>query len=226
MLTGPVWLKWVFTVVFAVLAGYSMVRVAALTRSSRTAVLAPVSGDSSGAVNPVECGCSDQTAGERASSLAHAVMALAMAAMFLPVPLPVSSTLWIVLFAAMAAWFAAGLLRARSQGGLGTIRWTSVAIHHLVGSLAMIYMSVMMLPGSGMAGMAMGGMDMSSGKIDFVPVITTPLLLYFVADTVASARRLSRASPGSAGALGSARLLGTCRTLMSLGMTAMLVASL
>ena len=52
------------------------------------------------------------------------------------------------------------------------------------------------------------------------------LLLYFVADTVASGRRLLRAPSGSTGALNSARLLGTCRTLMSLGMVVMLVAML
>jgi hypothetical protein len=225
MLLGPVWLNWAFTALFAVLAGYSIIRAATLTPSSQTAPV-PVDAESAGAVNPVECGCSDQTAGERTSGLAHAVMAVAMAAMFLPVPNPVPGAIWIVLFAVMAAWFAAGLLRARTVGGVGAIRWTSVAIHHVVGSLAMIYMSVVTLSGSGMAGMQMGGMDMSGGKIDFGPVITTPLLLYFVADTVASGRRLFRAPSRSTGALNSARLLGTCRTLMSLGMTVMLVAML
>lgn len=225
MLIGASWVNWAFTALFAVVAGYSMVRLAALTRSSRAPM--PVGAESAAAVNPVECGCTDQTAGERASSLAHAVMAVAMAAMVLPVPGPVPGALWIVLFAPMAVWFAAGLLRARTVGGLGAVRWTSVAIHHVVGSLAMIYMSVVLLSGSGgMTGMATGGMHVPDGKIDLVPVFTTPLLLYFVADTVSSGRRLFRAPSGSTGALDSARLRGTCRTLMSLGMTVMLVAML
>lgn len=223
MLIGPGWLNWAFTALFAVLAGYSIIRVAALTPRSQTAPI-PVGAESAGAVNPIECGCSDQTAGERTSSLAHAVMAVAMAVMFLPMSNPILGAIWIALFAVMAAWFATGLLRARTEGGVGAIRWTSVAIHHVVGSLAMIYMTAVMLSGSRMAGMKMGGM--SGGNIDFVPIITTPLLLYFVADTVASGRRLLRAPSGSTGALNSARLLGTCRTLMSLGMTVMLIAML
>jgi hypothetical protein len=119
-------------------------------------------------------------------------------------------------FALMAVWFGAGLLRVP-----GSAPWTSAARHHLMGALAMVSMAAMSLSPHGMA---MGG-DHSehggSGSIMDVldPVLTTGLFLYFAADTLWSARQLF-------GTGRPARLANACRVLMGVGMAVMLGAML
>lgn len=222
MLMVPVWASWALAAMFTVLGGYSAVRVAAL---SPDPVPVPVPASAGpGTVETVACGCSDETSGERASSLAHAVMALAMATLFLPSTDPVPTAVWIILFTAVAAWFGAGLLRAGNA-----TRWTSVAVHHLIGALAMIYMLVSMGSGSAnsAAGTDMSGMDMSGGRAGIAgPVVVIALMLYFGADATSSGLRLFRPAPADTGVLRSVRLSASCRVLMCLGMIVMLAVIL
>lgn len=73
-----------------------------------------------------------------------ALMALGMAAMFLPGRGPVPPAAWIVVFTAAAVWSAASLVRGRPGGEPG---------HLLVGSVAMVFMLVVG-HGSGSVGTA------------------------------------------------------------------------
>lgn len=67
-----------------------------------------------------------------AHAAAHAVMGIGMAAMFVPAVDPVPRPVWVAVFAAVAVWFAAACVRARSLlGDAGS---------HVVGAAAMLYM--------------------------------------------------------------------------------------
>ncbi|MFC7342301.1 DUF5134 domain-containing protein [Saccharopolyspora griseoalba] len=70
--------------------------------------------------------------------IAHALMGAGMTAMHLPAGAP--PTAWVVLFAALALWLGALALRVRRPSYL----------HHVIGSLAMIYMTI--APRTGHAG--------------------------------------------------------------------------
>ena len=67
-----------------------------------------------------------------AAELSHAAMGLGMAAMFSPLGNPVPGAAWTVVFVLCGAWFAAAVLRSGSFGG--------EAVHHVVGSGAMLFM--------------------------------------------------------------------------------------
>ena len=62
----------------------------------------------------------------------HAAMALGMAAMAAPLGDPVPEPVWTVVYVLIAVWFAVLVLRTRSTGG--------DAVHHVVGSGAMLFM--------------------------------------------------------------------------------------
>jgi hypothetical protein len=210
-----------FTAVFMALAISSTVRAIAVERIRSTVPVAVgVGARQESPVNVIGCGCADSVADARASGVAHAVMALAMAVMFLPLASPVPSAVWTGVFVLMGAWFAAGLLRVKPSGESVVMPWDSVAVHHLLGSIAMVYLSVTQWNGgSGNSGGGMAGMDMSVGSVGFLgSIVTTALLLYFVVDTGLSGIRLRKSS--------GARLAGICRVLMSLGMAAMMFAML
>lgn len=64
----------------------------------------------------------------------HAAMGIGMAAMFSPSGDPVPAAVWIAVFTACGAWFAADALRSPA----GSRR--SDAVHHVVGSGAMLFM--------------------------------------------------------------------------------------
>ncbi|MEV7521198.1 DUF5134 domain-containing protein [Streptomyces sp. NPDC091371] len=88
--------------------------------------------------------------------------------------------------------------------------------HHLVGSLAMVYMALTAAYGSGHGG--------------GLPLLTGALLLYYAGYVVLGGARLITAgtavahSAGSAGPAGSAELTRACRLAMGMGMLAMLLA--
>jgi uncharacterized protein DUF5134 len=64
----------------------------------------------------------------------HAVMGLGMAAMFSPVGVPVPTAVWVGAFLLSGAWFAAVALRSAPGPG------RTDAVHHVVGSAAMLFM--------------------------------------------------------------------------------------
>lgn len=66
------------------------------------------------------------------AELLHLVMASGMAAMFAPAFDPVPRVAWVVTFAAGAAWASVAVVRDRAFGGEPG--------HHLVGSVAMLFM--------------------------------------------------------------------------------------
>jgi hypothetical protein len=67
-----------------------------------------------------------------AAEASHAAMALGMAAMASPLGDPVPEPVWMGVFVGFAAWFAALALRTRSAD--------REAVHHVVGSGAMLFM--------------------------------------------------------------------------------------
>jgi peptidoglycan/LPS O-acetylase OafA/YrhL len=145
----------------------------------------------------------------------EALMGFGMAAMAVPAAV-LAPPAWG--WAVFAAVFAAAALRA-----LWPARRSGHHLHHLVGSLAMVYMAVAMAtsPGGGHAGHAAAG----------VPLLTGGLLVYYTVYVLRSGVRLASpvASPagGAAAALGRdtrSELAPACRLSMGIGMLAMLLA--
>ncbi|WP_406151152.1 DUF5134 domain-containing protein [Streptomyces sp. NBC_01012] len=179
------------------------------------------------------------TARERASARAEALMGFGMAAMAVPAALlTLPEWMWVV----YAVVFGAAALRA-----VGFARAGGHHLHHLVGSLAMVYMAVAMAPGAahatggGHAGHGTG----AAGSAGGVPLLTGALLVYYALYVLHSAGRLIPApapvgvpdggggSPrGSAGVGGGTaapawgarpELALACRLTMGIGMFAMLL---
>ncbi|MEV0601829.1 DUF5134 domain-containing protein [Streptomyces sp. NPDC050315] len=147
----------------------------------------------------------------RGQARGEGLMALGMAAMALPaavVPLPGwSAWVFVAAFGTIGLW----ALAARHP-------------HHAVGSLAMVYMALVMTTaqaGAGHAGHAVHG---GAGGI---PVLTGLLLAYFAVHAVASGIRLipapAVAPAGGPAAVPRPELLSACRTAMSVGMFTMLL---
>ncbi|MGW7054342.1 DUF5134 domain-containing protein [Streptomyces sp. NPDC054887] len=153
----------------------------------------------------------------REEAAGEALMGFGMAAMAVPAAVLAPPAWGWALYAAV---FGGAALR-----GLWQARTGAVHAHHVVGSLAMVYMALVMAPGGGAghrahaAGYAAGG----------VPLLTGALLLYYVAYVLRSGVRLlpveaGRAGPGGAVAWGARPELAlACRLSMGLGMIAMLV---
>ncbi|GAA3477625.1 DUF5134 domain-containing protein [Streptomyces yanii] len=161
---------------------------------------------------------------ERRTARAEAVMGFGMATMAAPAavfPPPVWGwTVYVVLFGAAVL---RGLWFARRRGH---------HLHHLVGSLAMVYMALVMAPGSGAAAHGAGGahghqMTQVAGG---VPLLTGMLLVYYAAYVLRSGTRLipvAAAGPaeGPIGGDWGARpeLALACRLTMGIAMFAMLL---
>ncbi|MER6917192.1 DUF5134 domain-containing protein [Streptomyces sp. NPDC000594] len=171
---------------------------------------------------------------ERREAGEDALMGLGMAAMALPVLLDGAWTVYAVVFGG-AALHALWSLRHRSTRHL----------HHLVGSLAMVYMALAMAPPA----TGHGGHPAAAG----VPLVTGALLLYYAGYALLSGARLVPAAGAPAGVMatgpratapagdggdgqaGTGRAGGgragsgpglapACRLAMALGMLAMLLA--
>ncbi|MGW6290111.1 DUF5134 domain-containing protein [Streptomyces sp. NPDC055107] len=168
---------------------------------------------------------------ERRTARSEAVMGFGMAAMAVPAA-ALSPPDWA--WAVYAALFGAAALRAlRPALGGGH------HLHHLVGSLAMVYMAVAMAPavtGSGGGGHAGHGAAAGAGGI---PLLTGALLVYYAFYVLGSAGRLlpgtavapaggtgpAARGPGGfgGGTDGRPELMSACRLTMGIGMFAMLL---
>ncbi|MGC5345478.1 DUF5134 domain-containing protein [Streptomyces sp. DT24] len=177
-----------------------------------------------------------EAAEERRTARAEALMGFGMAAMALPAAVvPPPAWAWV----AYAVLFGAAALRA-----LRTARRGGHHLHHLVGSLAMVYMALTMAPGIGGAGHGAGGAHAGHGSgavaptAGGIPLLTGLLLVYYAVYVLRSGARLIPAgAPGAeaGGGAGAGRgngwgawgarpeLVPACRLTMGIGMLAMLL---
>ncbi|MEV8566335.1 DUF5134 domain-containing protein [Streptomyces sp. NPDC051322] len=157
----------------------------------------------------------------RASAGGEALMAFGMAVMALPAALvTIPARGWTVL----AVVFGCGALRA-----LWSARTAGHHLHHLVGTLAMVYMTVPMASG----GMQAGHMEHAAGG---VPLVTGVLLAYYAGYVLRTGATLIPVPPPvAAGPTGGAANAATpgwgarpeltlaCRLSMGIAMFAMLL---
>jgi hypothetical protein len=145
----------------------------------------------------------------RHDDVAHVVKGVGMIAMLLSWTRLVPMPFWVLVFAGLAVFFAALLLRSAG----GTENWDHV--DHVVGSIGMIYMVVAMGgPTTGMAGMSASPLAMSFG-------------LYFLAFGAWSGVRALRpvAVRGTSLVLGRPMVVHGCRALAAGGMAYLLLVS-
>lgn len=171
---------------------------------------------------------------ERRAARAEAVMGFGMAAMAVPAAV-VTLPGWT--WAVYAALFGGAALRA-----LVAARHRAHHLHHLVGSLAMVYMAVAMAPGAAVRGGHMDhGAAGSAASAGGVPLLTGVLLAYYALYVLRSAGRLVPATVAAAGPGSPRRAVGgtgggaapgrganpevalACRLTMGIGMFAMLL---
>ncbi|MFE6036542.1 DUF5134 domain-containing protein [Streptomyces sp. NPDC056452] len=167
---------------------------------------------------------------ERRTARAEGLMGFGMAAMAVPAAV---FTLPGWTWAVYAVVFGGAALRV-----LVTAPYRAHHLHHLVGSLAMVYMAVAMAPGAGRGGG--GHMDHgaagSAASAGGIPLLTGVLLAYYALYVLRSAGRLipvtAAAGPGGPGGTGGAagpgresrpELALACRLTMGIGMFAMLL---
>ncbi len=213
-MAGVVWVRWVFVAVFVAVALLCVVRLLAHRRDA------------------ARSGCGT----DRISDASHGVMGLGMAAMFSPWGAPVPALYWQVLFGALAGVFAVRMIRRGTRPA--AIRQPGTDLHHVIGSLAMVYMLGAIPAGHSMAAdMSMPGMA-STGIA--LPVLAWVLVAYFLVYAVRlGARLVEPASPvaatsagavavggGPRGVVTSPHLLGSCLIFMGIGMSYMLVTML
>ncbi|MER7728688.1 DUF5134 domain-containing protein [Streptomyces sp. NPDC096323] len=131
----------------------------------------------------------DGTGEERRTARAEALMGFGMAAMALPAAVVAPPAWGWVLYAAL---FGVAALRA-----LWFSRRSGHHLHHLVGSAAMVYMSVVMARsgGAGHRGHASHAMAAAGG----VPLLTGLLLAYYAAYVLRSGARLIPVTAAPAG---------------------------
>lgn len=115
--------------------------------------------------------------GRVGEAVAHGVMGLGMAAMFVPALDPLPQWAWIVVFGALAVWAAAATLRDRGLAGHG--------LHHLVGAAAMLFMVL--------APHRHGGAEAAGGSL-LLAVVALGFTGWFVADV---ARTLTSSGAGT-----------------------------
>lgn len=173
----------------------------------------------------------DGTGEERRTARAEALMGFGMAAMALPAAVVAPPAWGWVLYTVL---FGAAALRA-----LWFSRRSGHHLHHLVGSAAMVYMSVVMARsgGAGHGGHASHAMAAAGG----VPLLTGLLLAYYAAYVLRSGARLIpvTAAPVGGGGRGAGgavaggaptggwaarpELASACRLTMGIAMFAMLL---
>ncbi|QGV81903.1 DUF5134 domain-containing protein [Streptomyces ficellus] len=154
------------------------------------------------------------TGAERRAAADEAVMGFGMAAMALPAAV-LAPTGWT--WAVFAAVFGASSLRAlwAARRGAGH------HLHHLVGSLAMVYMAVAMASGG-------GGAHAAHAAPGGVAPVTAVLLVYYAAYVLRAGLRLVPAGPvpvpDPGGRAAGPEVVPACRVSMGLAMLAMLAA--
>ncbi|WP_203184599.1 DUF5134 domain-containing protein [Streptomyces pratensis] len=118
---------------------------------------------------------------ERRSARDEALMGFGMAAMAVPAALlTLPEWTWVVYAVVFGAASLHAVVRARAGGH---------HLHHLVGSLAMVYMAVAMAPGAAPASGG-GHLGHGAGAAGGVPVLTGALLVYYAFYVLRSAGRL------------------------------------
>ncbi|WP_328680689.1 DUF5134 domain-containing protein [Streptomyces sp. NBC_00322] len=151
--------------------------------------------------------CSGQA---REAAGGDALMGLGMAAMAVPAAVfALPRWVWVM----YATVFGAAALRALLPSRRGTHH-----LHHLVGSLAMVYMAVAMPSGAAHAGHPAAG----------IPLLTGGLLAYYTMYVLRSGVRLVPLAPPAGGAAAipwgdRPELAPACRLAMGLAMLAMLL---
>ncbi|WP_189528488.1 DUF5134 domain-containing protein [Streptomyces sindenensis] len=167
---------------------------------------------------------------ERRAARSEALMGFGMAAMAVPAAV-LSPPGWA--WAVYAVLFGAAALRALRPALRGGHH-----LHHLIGSLAMVYMAVAMAPAVTGGGGGHAGHGAASGA-GGIPLLTGALLVYYAFYVLGSAGRLlpgAAVTPvGGTGAIGRGpggfeggtdgrpELATACRLTMGLGMFAMLL---
>ncbi|MFJ9057923.1 DUF5134 domain-containing protein [Streptomyces sp. NPDC102409] len=127
---------------------------------------------------------------ERRSARAEALMGFGMAAMAVPAALyTLPEWMWVVYAVVFGAAALHAVVHARDGGH---------HLHHLVGSLAMVYMALAMAPGAAHAtgGGHSGHGAGTAGSAGGVPVLTGALLAYYGLYVLRSAGRLIPAPAG------------------------------
>ncbi|ANW21468.1 DUF5134 domain-containing protein [Streptomyces clavuligerus] len=154
----------------------------------------------------------------RRAGVEDGLMGLGMAAMALPAVMDAAGPVYAVVFGGAAVH---ALWSAR-HGPAGHL-------HHLVGSLAMVYMAVAMTPASASGHAVHTGPPSAAG----IPLVTGALLVYYAVYALRAGARLVPSVPvvpaAGSGAWGDgtepgAELTSACRLTMALGMLAMLLA--
>ncbi|WP_175407443.1 DUF5134 domain-containing protein [Streptomyces sp. TRM64462] len=150
--------------------------------------------------------------GERREAGGEAVMAFGMAAMGVPAAVVAPPDWsWVV----YAAVFGTAALRA--AGGLR--RGGGRHAHHLVGSLAMVYMAVPLAGGAAAAGAGAGDHAGHLGHAGGgLPLVTGALLAYYAVWVLLAGVRLVPSGTARTGS----EMVGACRLVMGTAMLAML----
>ncbi|MCX4967843.1 DUF5134 domain-containing protein [Streptomyces sp. NBC_00654] len=121
---------------------------------------------------------------ERSTARAEALMGFGMAAMAVPAAV-LTPPAWA--WAVYAALFGGAALRA-----MWSVRRGGHHLHHLVGSLAMVYMALMMAPGITWSGghAGHGAPGPAAPEAGGIPLLTGALLVYYAFYVLRSAGRL------------------------------------
>ncbi|MFF0744733.1 DUF5134 domain-containing protein [Streptomyces sp. NPDC004111] len=164
---------------------------------------------------------------QRGAARGEALMGVGMAVMAVPAavfaPPAWSWAVYAVVFGAAALralWWARGALLPGRPSGAPAAH--AHGTHHLIGSVAMVYMAVAMGPGA-------GGGHTGHGAAGGLPLLTGALLVYYALYVLRVGARLlpvpAAAAPGGGTLAWGARpeLAQACRLSMALGMLTMLL---
>lgn len=206
----PVLTRWVFTVLFALISATCLLRLIGSGRDRNRPPGTPT----------------------RHEDVGHIVMGVSMIAMVLSWTSLLPTVVWIGLFGAQGIAFCAMLLRRRgSHAALsGQENWDHT--HHVMASLAMVYMVVAMRgsAATGMSGMAGRSMVVLSPLAEAFGVYFLICAVWAALRAVRIAPSLATAGPRPAGSglptiLGKPLLVDGCRALMGGGMAYLLLAA-
>jgi Domain of unknown function (DUF5134) len=169
-MTGPGWLTAGFAGLMLLIAGSCAARVLVLRRRGR--------------VIPLE------------TDVLHVLMGVAMAGMLEPRLSPLPHSVWLIVFAVSAAWFAWRAVSARSRrraAGRDSVHAWHPAPHAAM-SAVMVYMLVPARSESSGLGMSMAGM--SGSGLTANPAIALLLVLFMLGYVLWAADQLAARSPG------------------------------
>lgn len=187
---GPALSGWLLMALCGATGGYGLVR------------MRGGAGENHSESHSEACGAARSEArGEALMGFGMAVMAAPAAVLALP------GWSWLVYSAVFGG---------TALGALWSARYDARALHHAVGSLAMVYMAVAMGPGAGQ-----GGHHTAAG----LPVLTGALLAYYTGYVLLAGARLAPAPGVGTGAADDPvpGLAPACRLAMGLGMLTMLL---